>query len=430
MASPTTKPSDPMAELKSQWADFATESKATLAELREMRQGRPTFQSVQNQRPAQDTIVTLTKSATGYVREHDPFVKHFRSFGHFANEVKNARCSGTMTKSLDTYVKGMDSWRTKAAPTGLGETVAADGGVLVPPQFVNELLMRTYTNDLLSRCRNFPMTSNRLSIPAVNETSRVAGSRFGGIRAYRDPEAGTITASQPQFHQVTLAPEPLNILIRVTEDLLNDSGIALETFLNNVASMELEFTLGNEIIRGSGVNQFLGILNAPCLVTQAVESGQTLSDPIRHENIVKMWARLFWGSMANAVWLVNQDVLPHLYTMTLGGGVSRLPSFMPPGGLSESPYATLLGRPVLPIEFCSSAGTVGDIILADLGQYLTGTIGGVVSAVSMHIYFLTNEQAFRFRLRADGKPWWTSALTPANGTNTLAPFVALATRSA
>ena len=43
---------------------------------------------------------------------------------------------------------------------------------------------------------------------------------------------------------------------------------------------------------------------------------------------------------------------------------------MPPGGLSGQPYGTLLGRPVIPIEQCSTLGTVGDIILADLKQFI------------------------------------------------------------
>jgi hypothetical protein len=47
---------------------------------------------------------------------------------------------------------------------------------------------------------------------------------------------------------------------------------------------------------------------------------------------------------------------------------------------------------------------------------------------SIHVAFLTGEQAFRWQLRHDGQPFWKKPLTPKNGTNTLSPFVALATR--
>ncbi len=48
---------------------------------------------------------------------------------------------------------------------------------------------------------------------------------------------------------------------------------------------------------------------------------------------------------------------------------------------------------------------------------------------SIHVAFLTGEQAFRWQLRHDGQPFWKKPLTPKNGSSTLSPFVALATRS-
>jgi len=42
---------------------------------------------------------------------------------------------------------------------------------------------------------------------------------------------------------------------------------------------------------------------------------------------------------------------------------------------------------------------------------------------------LTDELAFRFTFRVDGKPAYTSPITPYNGSsNTRSPFVALAAR--
>ncbi len=91
--------------------------------------------------------------------------------------------------------------------------------------------------------------------------------------------------------------------------------------------------------------------------------------------------------------------------------------------------ASLLGRPVVPVEYCATLGTVGDIIFADFSQYAAIEKGGIQTAVSMHVQFTTAEMAYRFLYRFDGMPTWDSALTPYKGTNTLSPFVALATRS-
>jgi hypothetical protein len=48
---------------------------------------------------------------------------------------------------------------------------------------------------------------------------------------------------------------------------------------------------------------------------------------------------------------------------------------------------------------------------------------------SIHVRFMTNETTFRFIYRFNAQPIWNSAITPFKGSNTLSPFVALATRS-
>ena len=102
---------------------------------------------------------------------------------------------------------------------------------------------------------------------------------------------------------------------------------------------------------------------------------------------------------------------------------------MPPGGLSGAPYGTLYGRPVIETEFNETLGTVGDIVLADWSQYKLADKGAVQTASSMHVQFVTDQMAFRFIARYDGQSTWQAALTPYKGTNTVSPFIALATRS-
>jgi HK97 family phage major capsid protein len=141
-----------------------------------------------------------------------------------------------------------------------------------------------------------------------------------------------------------------------------------------------------------------------------------------------MWSRLYAPSRPNSVWLINQDVEPELHKMGLETKtpIAGALVYMPPGGLSQAPYGTLMGRPVIPIEVCQTMGTSGDIILADLSQYILIDKGGLQSASSIHFKFTTDETAFRFVFRVDGQPWWSTALVPFKGTsNTLSPFVVL-----
>lgn len=134
-------------------------------------------------------------------------------------------------------------------------------------------------------------------------------------------------------------------------------------------------------------------------------------------------------SRANAIWCINQDLEPQLFTMSISVGTGGIPVYLPPGGLSASPYGTLFSRPVVPIEQCQTLGTQGDIYLLDLSQYLMIDKGAMDSASSVHVKFTTDEMTYRFIYRADGQPTWSTAMTPFKGSNTQSPFITLDARS-
>ena len=316
------------------------------------------------------------------------------------------------------------------APTGLSEGQPSEGGFLVQTDFATSLLEKVYTDSsVVSRVTRIPISanSNALKIPAVAESSRADGSRFGGVRAYWSAEAGTKTASQPAFDQISLELKKLIGLCYVTDELLQDAS-ALETWIKMAFAKEFDFKLVDAILNGDGAGKPLGIENAPCVISVAIETGQA-ADTVLFENIIKMWARFYAPSRTNAVWLISQDVEPQLFSMSMAVGTGGIPVYMPAGGISGAPYGTLMGRPVLPTEQCDNVGDVGDILLADLSQYIMIDKGGLQSASSIHVKFVNDETAFRFVYRVDGQPWWKTALTPFNGGNTQSPFVNLAERA-
>jgi len=107
-----------------------------------------------------------------------------------------------------------------------------------------------------------------------------------------------------------------------------------------------------------------------------------------------------------------------------------VPVYLPAGGISGQPYGTIFGRPVIAIEQASDdVGTTGDIMLADLSQYLMIEKGSLETASSIHVRFLYDEQVFRFIYRCDGQPLWNSTLTAYGGNNTVSPFVVLTTNN-
>ncbi len=317
-----------------------------------------------------------------------------------------------------------------AAADGLSTTVPTDGGFLVQQDFVNGLLQDMIKTGILApKCRPQPISSNANSIKinGVDETSRVS-TRYGGIKGYWVDEASETTKSKPKFRKIELNLHKLMGICYATDELLADAA-ALEGFIRNAFPSEFAFLIDDAIIRGTGAGQPLGILNAGCLVTQAKENGQD-ADTIVAENVIKMSSRIFASSYLNANWYINQMCLPQLYSMSIAVGTGGQLVFTPPGGLSQSPYGMLLGRPVIPIEQASALGDVGDIILADMNGYILAQKGGVQTDVSIHVEFLTDQQVFRFILRIDGQPVRASALTPYKGgaTATQSHFVTLAAR--
>jgi len=340
--------------------------------------------------------------------------RNFASFGEQMIAVYKATCPGGK----------IDQRLSTRAASGLNETTPSDGGFLVQQDFVKDLLKRTYdTGILASRVKKIPLTnsSNGLKIKAIDEDSRANGSRWGGVQTFWSGEADQLKDSKPKFRTMDLSLKKLTGLCYATDELLEDAS-ALESVLREAFAEEFAFRIDDAIINGSGVGEPLGILKSDALVTVAKETNQ--SEKITVENIAKMWNRMWSRSKANSYWYINNEIEPLLYTLKIGD----MPVYVPAGGLSEKPYATLFGRPVVPLEQCSTIGEVGDILLADVGQYLMIDKGGVKQASSIHCRFQYDEQVFRFIYRVDGQPIWSKALTPAKGNNTVSPFVSLAKR--
>jgi HK97 family phage major capsid protein len=207
-----------------------------------------------------------------------------------------------------------------------------------------------------------------------------------------------------------------------------------ESYVSQLVAEAIAFHMEDEIINGNGVGRCLGILNSASLVSVTKESGQSAAT-IVPDNIVKMRARLFAPCRSNSIWLSNQDIEPQLHLLTKTDSVGTgwgYSTYLPANGLSGSPFDTLYGRPVVPVEHCATLGTVGDLIAADLSQYVLIEKGGVNVASSIHVNFIYGENVLRFSWRNNGRPgyaWNDGAVTPAKGTNTQSPFVALATRS-
>lgn len=343
----------------------------------------------------------------------------FASNGEFLVAVMNAARPG----------RAIDPRLSTRAATGLNEGIPSDGGFLVGKEMSNELLQNTWASgQILPKIMKVTLSGNMnaMTFNGLDETSRVNGSRAGGIVAYWEAEAAAFTGSRPKFRQIELKLNKLIGLCYATEENLDDAN-SLAQIIDDGFKKEFEFKLTDGIINGLGNGQPLGILNSGCMVSVGKEVGQS-ADTIVYENVSKMWSRIIAASRPNSIWVINQDCETQLNSMSLAVGTGGIPVYMPAGGASVQPYSTLFGRPVVPIEQCQTVGTTGDIMLCDFTQYKGIDKGGMKSDVSIHVEFLTDQRVFRFTYRFDGEPVLGSAITPYKGTNTLSHFVKLDSR--
>ncbi len=345
----------------------------------------------------------------------------FQSVGEFMQAVYQAEKPG---QSLDERLL-IGGGRGAAAPGAYGnEASGQDGGFLVPPQFSQDIFRLSLGEDsLLPLTDNVEISGNSMAFPKDETTPWGAN----GIRAYWQGEASSATATKPVLGLATLRLKKLMALVPTTDELLEDTN-ALTSYLPEKVADSIRWKTNESILFGAGNGVPIGAMTAGATVTVAKESGQA-TQTLVPQNLAKMISRLPPGSFAKSVWIVNNDVLPALFTLTLGNYPIYMPNGLTVGGIQVSPYGTLLGRPVFVSQHANTFSSQGDVLLVDLSYYQTITkAGGLQTATSMHLYFDADLTAFRTTFRMDGQSKIGAAISPAKGSASMSPFIQLGAR--
>ena len=305
------------------------------------------------------------------------------------------------------------------APTGFHKEGGSTEGYEVPAEFKSEIFDLVFNEpDLLSMVDNEPTSSNQVQI--VADESTPWGST--GIQANWASEGSQFTPSELETSLIDVKLHKLYAFCLATDELLEDSP-RLTSRLTNGAARAINWKANESIHYGSGAGQPAGFFNHASLVTVAKEGSQS-ADTVNANNVAKMYARS--TNPGRAVWIMNQDVLPQLMTMTLGNQLVWSP---PSTGIVNAPGGFLFGRPIMFSDQCKTLGDKGDIEFIDPMGYYSPRKGGVQADSSMHLYFDYGIQAFRWTFRMGGQPYQSKAVSPANGSSTRSAFVTLAVRT-
>lgn len=348
--------------------------------------------------------------------EVDEADRPFKSLGEQLQAIADNARNGRVAPRI----RGLKAMEAKAA-LGSNEAIPSQGEFLLEPTITAGLLQNIHEAGVFTQDVNrLPVGPNSNSgwIPGVDETSRAAGSRWGGVRGYHAAEAASMTASQPKFRKINWELHKTYVLQYATDELLADVGM-MNAIIQQSSMEELDFLANYDVLLGVGGDRPSGALLSPALISIA----RAATSAISHADIVGMWARMLPRSKANAKWYISSDVHAQLDQLTFTSGSTGILS--PYVSYGADGVMRIYGKPVVETEFNPALGTLGDIFLADMSQYLYWEKNAVEAASSIHVQFLTDQTAFRFIYRNDGQTALASAITPANGGATQSPFVAL-----
>lgn len=296
------------------------------------------------------------------------------------------------------------------------------GGFLIPEIMRSELLQLALEDSIVrSRATVIPMSTLRVPIPTVDDTSHVS-SLFGGVQFYWAEESASLVESEATFGRVVLDAKKLTGFFKVPNELLADAP-AFSGWFDSRIPMGLAWAEDVAFLTETGAGTPQGVVGAqnPAYITVT----RDVTAELNWADIVNMYSRMLPASLKSAVWVCAIDVFPMLAQISLSSPGIWMGGYNAPTA-QDAPPVTIMGRPVIFTEKVGPANSVGDISFLDLSYYLIGDRQSVAVAASDQFAFQNDQTAYRIIERVDGRPWLQSALVPHNNSaNTLSAYVGL-----
>lgn len=322
---------------------------------------------------------------------------------------------------------------SRPANAGFSERIPESGGFLVPEVLRSTLLAYMTTSVVRPHAMVLPMTSLTLGVPYLdNPTQANATQALGGLAFSWTAEGAPITPTVAQVGRAELeARKAAARLQGVTNELIEDAAGPFGELLGSVTSRGFAWFEDDFFITGSGVGEPQGLINAPCAV--GIDRGST--NTVVFTDLVAMLKALHPAAKAagltpgvtSTCWLLSNsafDQILELYFNPTGTEV------VPPSGWfslgdGQEVGPSLLGLPARVTDHQPALGTTGDVVLADLSQYLIGDrLEMTVERSAQGSGFQTGTSDWRVKARVDGRYWIQSSTTTEAG-QTVSPVVVL-----
>jgi len=263
-----------------------------------------------------------------------------------------------------------------------------EGGYLVPDEFERTLI------EALDEENIFRKLANVISTSSGDRKIPVVASK--GTASWIDEE-GAIPESDDSFGQVSIGAYKLGTMIKVSEELLNDSVFNLENYI----AREFARRIGNKeedaFFTGDGSGKPTGILAA----TGGAQIGVTAASAtaITIDEILDLFYSLKSPYRNKSVFVMNDATIKAIRKLKDGQG-----QYIWQPSLQAGTPDTILNRPVYTSSYVPTiAASAKSIIFGDFGYYWVADRQGRVFKRLNELYAATGQVGFVATQRVDGK---------------------------
>jgi HK97 family phage major capsid protein len=240
----------------------------------------------------------------------------------------------------------------------------AEGGFLVPEGFraVLEQSLKAFGGTRLVSTILPTASGNNLPMPTVDETNSI-----GAIIS----ENSQVSEGDVAFGQVVLGAHMYSSkMIRVSQQLLQDSAFDLPAYLADALGTRLARITNQHFTTGTGTNQPKGIVTA---ATQGVVGAAGTATSVTYDNLIDLIHSVDPAYRAGATFMFSDNVLKALRKLKDGEG---RPLWQP--ALTAGEPATILGRPyVINNDMPVMAANAKSIVFGDLKKHIIRDVLGV-----------------------------------------------------
>jgi HK97 family phage major capsid protein len=264
----------------------------------------------------------------------------------------------------------------------------SEGGYLVPDEFERTLVEALDDENIFRRLANVITTSSGdRKIPVVASK---------GTASWIDEE-GTIPESDDAFGQVSIGAYKLGTLIKVSEELLNDSVFNLEAYI----SREFGRRIGNKeeeaFFSGDGSGKPTGILaalgGAQLGVTTAGATAITIDE------VLDLFYSLKAPYRNRAVFVMNDATVKAIRKLKDGQG-----QYLWQPSLQAGTPDTILNRPLYTSAYAPTiAAAAKTVVFGDFSYYWVADRQGRVFKRLNELFAVTGQVGFVATQRVDGK---------------------------